>query len=436
MIWFWAVIDTASLILLTLSISMLIGFFSATLAWRCNRWWAYILPVVGISVPPWLLSYQISDVFGYINPWLGASLSLGLTCSVYAHAIIASSLANRGHSTWEMLRVTNGDSIKTIWIAVWPSLKVSIAPSIAVISAEVIADFGVSNFHGINSITMLSYNIWTSTWNFTSLIPGLVVLAIAGSLLASLKTKSGFLSIGGLRPGQTWYGLLALTPTLILLTFSLGVSVHWTLDSTTVYTDLLYEFINSITLVSVVILLCLVSIILFVGNYGKQTLSRIGTFSYALPGTVVGASLIYLLGGIVPLFILLVLGVAFRYFGLIVNSIMVADISSARYYEVIDVYVSDKFSRIKQKLGLLAPSLVIGVCLIILDVLRELPISLILQPMNFQTLAMRLSYLSKTEELSDLGPHSMLLLILSIITATILIFSLYANYKKSKIQST
>ena len=75
------------------------------------------------------------------------------------------------------------------------------------------------------------------------------------------------------------------------------------------------------------------------------------------------------------------------------------------------------------------PSLVIGMSLIVLDVLRELPISMILQPMNFTTLALRMNYLSKTEYLPNLGPHSLVMLIVGLIFSLIIIGVIYAKNK-------
>jgi ABC-type Fe3+ transport system permease subunit len=73
----------------------------------------------------------------------------------------------------------------------------------------------------------------------------------------------------------------------------------------------------------------------------------------------------------------------------------------------------------------------IGMSLIILDVLRELPISMVLQPVEFQTLAMRMSYIAKTENPTLLGFHSIILLLLGIFFSLVVVWITYDKSKKS-----
>jgi ABC-type Fe3+ transport system permease subunit len=51
---------------------------------------------------------------------------------------------------------------------------------------------------------------------------------------------------------------------------------------------------------------------------------------------------------------------------------------------------------------------------IVLDVLRELPISMIIHPMNFTTIAMRMNYIARTEDLNQLGYYAVAILLVSI----------------------
>jgi len=124
-----------------------------------------------------------------------------------------------------------------------------------------------------------------------------------------------------------------------------------------------------------------------------------------LPATIMCA-----FGKIVPLIMLLSFAIALRYYGLIVSTVAVADKGSQKYFEVISTYTSSKIKMLAMKARLILPATTLGVCLIVLDVIRELPISMILQPMNFQTLAMRMSYIARNEAIPDLGPHSLLIL--------------------------
>ena len=433
MIWIDSILNTGLLILMTSVISVFIGTFTALFAWKSNQRWAYFLPLLTLAVPPWLFTFYFSETFGLVEPWIGAAISLGVCCSVYPHSIISSSLANRGYKDWEMLQVIKGKNLKSLSMAVYPSLKISLLPSIAIIAAECITDFGVSNFYGLNTVTMLTYNLWTSTWNFGSLTWGLFILLAMGILVSRLETNT----IVNITKSNTSrksikYGLIAVLPTISILLFGTIKSVEWIIMQGGVNVgDLLFEVGNSMLLVAIVVATCILVLISYLGGIGKTTMRKLGLASYSIPGTVVGSAFIYLLGAKIPLILLLVLAITFRYFGLIIHSVAVSEKGSKKYFEVIDFYTRSRWSRLNKKMRLMLSSITIGVSLIILDVLRELPISMVLQPVEFQTLAMRMSYIAKTENPTLLGFHSIILLLLGIFFSSIIVWITYDKSKKS-----
>jgi iron(III) transport system permease protein len=432
--WINSLFETSLLILFTVIIAGVIGTFTAVSAWWSNKLWAYYVPVLTLGVPPWLLSYYISD-FGYIDPWLGASISLGVCCSVYPHSIIASSLSNRAHKSWEMIIVARGQNIKSLFMAIWPSLKISLLPSIAIVAAEVVADFGVSNFYGLNTVTMMTYNIWTSTWNMEQIWQGVITLALLGIIISffTLKSVSSIQSDNTNKQSNLW-ATLAITPTLLLILFGIYKSIDWISVGGQFHNEEFFtELLNTLYLTLAVVLVCIGTATVYLANIGKEVLQRTGLGFYALPGTVIGATILYLFGAHISLFVLLILAITIRYYGLIINTISVADKGNSKYFEVIDLYNLSRMKRSILKARIVLPSVAIGVCLIILDVIRELPISMILQPMNFQTVAMRMNYIARNENIPMLGPHSLVILFLGIILCLIIVKLIYDTDKKSKL---
>lgn len=429
--WINGLLDTLTLCFFTAIISLFLGTTSAILAWYSNKKWAYYTPLLILTIPPWLLGYQLSDVFGYYNPMLMASISLGIACSVYPHSIILSSLVNRAYNHYEMLQVIKGKNLHSLFLSVYPSLKIGLLPSIAIIFAEVISDFGVSNYFGINTLTMVMYNIWSFSWEFNTLIYGIVLLIGLGLLISRLETEN-FMSLSSNSTNYTnsFYGILSILPTLTVLLFSIMVSLHWMIMVSVDMNGLFYEFLNSLMLSFTVVFVCIFTIILYViFPSTKNTMRKIGLLTYSLPGIVIGAIIIYTMGSYIPLIYLLIFAITIRYFGLMVHSISAADRGNEKYFEIVDLFINNNYDKIKYKFKIIMPSLVIGMSLIVLDVLRELPISMILQPMNFTTLALRMNYLSKTEYLPNLGPHSLVMLIVGLIFSLIIIGVIYAKNK-------
>lgn len=430
--WIDAITNTIILILITSTISIVIGSLTAISAWMSNKLWAIYVPLLILAIPPWVFGYYLSEMFAYIDPWIGASISLGVCCAVYPHSIISSSLSNRAHKNWEMLIVTKGRSIEALIKAIIPSLKISLLPSIALISAECVADFGVSNFYGINTITMTTFNVWSSTWNLELLWYGIGILVIFGLLISILDINKSFDLKGDLQNNSsTFYGILAILPTIMLLAFIFIVSLYWMIYYPQLVDNVISELMNSIILVIAVMIMSMLVAFLYITNVMKFSLEKSGLFFYAIPGTVIGAFLLYFLGVYVSLFVLLVIGILIRYYGLIVHSLAASNRGNVSLFEVVDVCVSDWKEKLIAKWNIIFPSVIIGLNLIILDVLRELPISLILQPMNFQTLAMKMNYVSLTENISGIAVHSMVLVLMGILSSLLIIWMAYGKNRKN-----
>lgn len=432
--WINSLEQTAILSILTVIVSLSIGTVTAISAWWSNQRWAYYVPLLMLGVPPYLFSYYLSD-FGYINPWFGAAISLGVCCSVYPHTLILASLANRAHKSWEMMILVKGKNIKSLLTALWPSLRISILPSIAIVIAEVIADWGVSNFYGINTLTMVTYNVWTSTWNISTIIWGVVLLATMGILISRLDAVS-LVSIQNDNKSKKniLWAVIAILPTIALILFGIFKSIEWILIGAEFHSeDFFIELFNTLFLTFLVVLVCLLSTVFYFSGIKKSFLEKTGLGFYALPGVVIGATMLYFFGSWINLFILLILAITLRYFGLMINTVAMADKGNQKYFEVIELYSTSKFKSVLLKSRVVLPSVAMGVCLIILDVIRELPISMILQPMDFQTLAMRMNYIARNENIPMLGPHGLVILILGIILSTIIIKIIHDTDKKSKL---
>ena len=331
--------------------------------------------------------------------------------------------------------VVNGKNIRSLLTAIWPSLKLSLLPSVAIIAAEVVADWGVSNFYGINTLTMMTYNVWTSTWDMSLILWGIVSLAIFGILISRLDLMNlTAIQNDNTNKQSNFWASVAIAPTLLLLGFGILKSLQWIYLGADFHPDDFFkELANTLYLTGVVVMICLVTVVVYFSGIAKSFLERTGLGLYALPGTVIGAVILYLFGSWVSLFVLLSFAIALRYYGLMINTVAVADKGNQRYFEVIDFYSPSRWRSIVTKARVVLPSVAMGVCLIILDVIRELPISMILQPMNFQTLAMRMNYIARNENIPMLAPHGLVILTLGIVLSLVIIKLIHDTDKESKL---
>jgi iron(III) transport system permease protein len=406
MLWIDAIINTALLSIFTIAISAVLGITTAVSAWKSNSKVSYYTPLLTISVPPWLLAYYLSDGIT-LNNWLAASLSLGICSSVYFHTICSASLSSTAYRNYEMIKSYYGDTFKSLFLAVRPSILNSFVPASLVVTAEVVTDFGVSNYYGINTITMVSYNVWTSSWNLSSVIPGLALLFIIGVTLSQKNYNMTNATPDGAASSKL--SLLSIAPTALLLVFSLFKAIQWSYgNSSTVQPQ---EFLYSAYLIACVTVLCFTVALVYLSNILKSCIVKLGLFAYSMSGTVIAA--LFLLIPL-PLGLLLVLAILSRYFGLATNALSVAEASSSKLLEVAQAFSSSRLKLLKIKLSIYRQPLIISFCMIALDVLRELPISMIIHPMNFTTIAMRMNYIARTEDLNQLGYYAVAILLVSI----------------------
>lgn len=439
-IWLNATANTLLLCMLVSIVACLIGSFTAICSWLSNQYYTFFIPLLLLSVPPWLFAFYLGDSFLIIDPWLGSIISLGVTSSVYPHSFIASALNNRGHKDYELGTVIFGDNVKRLVYALYPSFRISLLPSVAVVSAEVVADFGVVNYFGIQTLTMLTYNVWTSTWQFELLIPGLILLIIVSFLLTKSNIQpDNQLSVTSDQTDKNSnrFSVLAIFPTILLLAYIIIQSLYWIFNDSALYAFKVEDLLHSAILVCTVSVISVLSILIYMCfPFLKTSMKKAGIFFYALPGTAIAAAYMYLGASFIPLIFLLVIAIATRYFGLIIHSTAAADDCNSKNYEVLNVYINKTLDKAKAKARMLLPSICIGLCLIILDVLRELPISLILNPMDFSTLAMRMNYIATTEYTPGLAAYSLTLIGIGLILCIFVIGAINARNKKPAIRNS
>lgn len=431
-IWFNSFIETVTLILLSSLIAVILGLYTSIFAWRSGSLIAYFAPMLVLSVPPWLFAFYISEYFLYIDPVFGASVSLGLCSSPYCHAFMSSSLISRAHATYEAITVINGKSIRSILYSIYPSLKVSIIPSIAIVSAEVLSDFGVSNYFGLNTLTMVSYNMWATTWSLSASMHGVLILmglALALSLIKS--SNSVAVKASGSDVVRKLPTLFALLPPILILAFCYLTSIYWIyLNGLNNLNGIFDQLLNTLFLISIIVILNIAISVIFLITKYKKIFKAFGVFTYSLPGVVIGIVLIALLGNKVPLIVLLIAGISIKYFGLLINALFSYTENSQLYIETINVYSTSWQDKIKKLFNFVFPSLLIGLSILTLDILRELPISIVLHPIGFETFSMNMNHLAKTENPTVMGAESLTVMIIGLLLSIIILWSTNDRNKK------
>ena len=380
--------------------------------------------------------------FPEIRSMGGAILVLGAVLYPYVYIMARTAYLLTPVSLFEVSRV-NGKSL--FWNVGLPLARPAIVAGLALVLMETLSDFGTVEFFAIETLTLGIFNVWLgmnsltaaaqiATFGFLFVIVLLTVevLSRARRRFVDTTRRSASLSpekIGGWRSMVFLAVCLApvvigfVVPVAVLLSFVLqGYSVA--LDATVIEAAGNSIFIGLAAAVLVIATAALIGLVsMFEKGVWLPRFSALASFGYAFPGTILAIGVVTAGGavdrGIAELFDL-VLGVSYEGWltsglGLIIFACVVR-FQAVGYGAVITGLgrVSPSMMEASRSLGcgfagsitrVMLPSIrlscIAGALLVFVDVMKELPMSLLLRPFNFETLATFVYQFAKDELLEE-----------------------------------
>jgi len=384
---------------------------------------------------------------------LGAILSVSFSLFVYVYILTRASFYYQSQNLIELGKNLGFSKLKSFISIILPSARPAIIAGLSLVSMETLSDFGAVSFFGINTLTTGIYNSWIAFDDLAfanQLSFYLLIFILALFLLENFSrkkakyhspTKGGFkqkekINLSGIRSLITF----SVCSTILLLSFIFPLSqmLYWTIIFPKNFFDLNFQelFINTMILVS---LSCLALIIFsFLSNYGNRVsrskfLSFLTTFSisgYAIPGVILAVAFItfiawfdntvvgfFELKSIKKIFIGSILGLVLVYF---IRFYSLASNGIKSSYEKINRSIDESayligYSKLKTFLNIHVPylrnSVLLITILISLEIIRELPITLILRPFNFETFATT-AYIYASQDLLEAAAVPSLFLII------------------------
>ena len=405
-----------------------------------------------------------------IDGIIGAILAISFSLFPYVYVLTRASFHYQSNNYIEVGKNLGLSSKKTFFKIILPSARPAIIAGLALVSMECLSDFGTVSFFSVNTLTTGIYNSWLSfddlnTANQISFILLLFILFIFSLEIYSRKEARYHQPVRGYKPITKikLYGKKAVLPFIIcsvilFLSFLFPVSqmIYWTIKFPKYYQDINILNININTLILVSLAsVSIVTISLFI-NYGSRIskskiLNYLTNFSisgYAIPGVILAVAFItffsnlsdffsnnFSLKSIKGIFIGSVLGLILAYF-IRFFSLSFNGIKSS--YEKINNSIDESayllgYSKIKTFLTIHIPylrtNIILIVLLISLEVIKELPITLILRPFNFETFATQ-AYIYASQDLLEAAALPSLFLIFWS-TILILLSSRYILSKKN-----
>ena len=388
-----------------------------------------------------------------LDGMFGAILSITFSLYAYVYILARASFLYQPQNLIDLGKNLGFSKFKSFYKVILPSARPAIIAGLSLVAMETLAEFGAVDFFSINTLTTGIYNSWITFDDlaFANRISSFLLLFIFSLFiienLSRKKAKYHFNSRGGLKQKKKTklYGsksFLAFIFCFFILflsfLFPLSQMLYWTIK----FPENLFELQIVELLSNTLYLVLLSSLVLIVfsliSNYGNRvsknktlnTLSTLSISGYAIPGVILAIafitfiawlddSIIKSLGfaSIKKVFIGSILGLVLVYF-IRFYSLAFNGIKSG--YEKINISVDESayllgYSKRKTFMNIHIPflrnSLLFIIILISLEIIRELPITLILRPFNFETFATT-AYISASEDLLEAAAVPSLFLIL------------------------
>jgi len=395
----------------------------------------------------------------------GVILSISFSLYAYVYILARASFLYQPQNLIDLGKNLGFSKFKTLYSIILPAARPAIVAGLSLVAMETLAEFGAVDFFSINTLTTGIYNSWIAFDDlaFANQLSFFLLLFIfALFILENLSRKKAryhMNSRGGFKQKQKiklsgGKSLMAFTFCFLVFflsfLFPLSQMMYWTIKFPENLFDL--EIINLLinTLYLVVLSSLVLIIFALISNYGNRvtkdkTLNILSTLSisgYAIPGVILAVAFITFIAwfdesviktygflSIKKVFIGSILGLVIVYF-IRFYSLAYNGIKSG--YEKINISVDESsyllgYSKRKTFMNIHIPflrnSLLFVFILISLEIIRELPITLILRPFNFETFATT-AYISASEDLLEAAAVPSLFLIL-IATSFIIVTSKY-----------
>ncbi len=408
--------------------------------------------------------WQFGDYwFPEIRSLSGAICMLSLVLYPYVYLLARASFLNQSSSLINASRSLGNSSWRTFRKVALPLARPAIVAGVSLAMMEALADYGTVQYFGISTFTTGIFRTWfglgslATAAQLSALLMVFVLTVLAIERWSRLKMR--FYQQPTLQHNtpialSRWSAaacmcICSLVVALGFILPALQLSV-WAFQTyeTTIDGAFVQLLINSFLLAAVAAIACLI-VALFLA-YGKRLQNglltpicvRISAMGYAIPGTVIA------IGVLIPLAWLdhFIDGWFQHYFKLSTGLLLSGSLFALLFAYVIRflavslqatesglLTIKPSLDESARSLGysprrtimnihipLLRTSLLSALLLVFVDVLKELPATLILRPFNFNTLAVRSYELASDERLADASSAALSIVLIGLIPIILL----------------
>ncbi|MCO5160364.1 MAG: iron ABC transporter permease [Mesorhizobium sp.] len=416
--------------------------------------WALVLP---FAVPPYLAAYAFAEFFHFSGPvqsairalfgfqtradyWFpdirstaGAALVLSAVLFPYVYMTTRIVFIMQGRNIADVARTLGASPFKVLTRILLPVAKPAIAAGVALVLMETLNDIGASEYLGVRTLTFSVYSTWLNRGSLegAAQIAVLMLVLVFALLWAErwARRNQRFHSARAtqmkVRPPRTvlrgWRAVLATTAAALPVLAGFGVPLYvfgrYALRRVEQFSDpalgkaLFHSIVaaSGTAAITVAAALLLTYAVRLARTREMAMLSRLATLGYALPGTILGLGLLFVLArfdNTLDALARAYLGIST---GLLISGSAAAVIlaCSLRFLALAEGSIRSGIEKLPPHLDeaarslgrgpaqsaltvilpLLGPAIFTATVLVFVDTIKELSATILLRPFGFNTLA-------------------------------------------------
>jgi len=462
--------------------SAIVGVSLAWLTALCEfpgrKWldWALILP---LAIPPYVFAFVLLGIFDFGGPvqhWLGiiwpdyrpadarstGTLILVMTSVLYPYVYLLTRniFLMQGRAAFDVARSLGSTPLQAVMRVGLPMAKPGIVAGVSLIMMETLADFGAVSVFNYDTFTTAIYKSWISMFSLAtaSQLASLLLLFVVSAILVERTTRGGgrvhqkssrnnrfelkgFAALAAMGWCFLIFFVAFIAPVLQLLNWAFG------LVAPGIGLSLVFFAENTVRLVQNTFVLALIASLLIVfvallmnmaSRFGKsgQVFSEIAGLGYAIPGSVLAVGIVSISGHLDSLFSNSASNTALigGLWGLILAYLV-------RFFRPGNAPIESAMQRLTPELGesaqslgvsklriaiaiyipILSPGVLAALLLVMIDVMKEMPATLMLRPFGWDTLATQIYNFTSEGEWQRAAVPALILVAVSCLPVIMLI---------------
>ena len=451
--------NTVLLMLFTVLGAVLIGvplaFMTAYVKLPYPRFWLVLL-AAPLAIPSYIGAFtlyaafgpggEIEQLTGFATPsfdgLFGASAVMALYTYPFVMLTVRASLLSLDASLVNAARTLGMTLFGSLWFVVLPRIFNSVAAGALLAAMYALSDFGTPAMLGLDTFTRMIYVEYNSFGLSQAAMLSLQLLVIVGVILVIESNIKGTKE----RPGtalmvwpsrtQSSAMLMACLPVVFLaIMLPLIIFGVWAWREGVGNFELSYALNSAyaalLAAIAATIFALPVAQAALHGKFGR-VMERVSYLGFGVPGIVMGTALVYVglkFSVMYQTLGLLILAYVMRFLPLAVGAIRSnierLDPSLSHAARMLGASPREVFQRITLPLSM--RGVIAGAALVFLEVMRELPATLILSPFDFETLA---TYLWRVYEAGYFGQAAIPGLLLVVISGLALAVMFYGENRE------